>query len=111
MELGLDTVSSAKETTSKSEKAVKTHEAKLKFTFAEQKEYSTIEDDIAKLEEKIEMLDKDIALAATDYGKLHKFSLEREEVAAKLDEKMDRWMYLQDLAEQIESYKQLQGKK
>lgn len=115
MELGLDTVSSAnacaKETISKSEKAVKTHEAKLKFTFAEQKEYSTIEDDIAKLEEKIEMLDKDIALAATDYGKLHKFSLEREEVAAKLDEKMDRWMYLQDLAEQIESYKQLQGKK
>lgn len=115
MELGLDTVSSAnacaKETTSKSEKTVKTHEAKLKFTFAEQKEYSTIEDDIAKLEEKIEMLDKDIALAATDYGKLHKFSLEREEVAAKLDEKMDRWMYLQDLAEQIESYKQLQGKK
>lgn len=115
IELGLDAVSGVAEISKaeapKAEKAVKTHEEKVKFTYAEQKEYSTIEDDIAKLEEKIEKLDRDIALAATDYGKLHKLSLEREEVAAKLDEKMERWMYLQDLAEQIESYKQLQGKK
>lgn len=115
IELGLDAVSGVAEISKaeapKAEKAVKTHEEKVKFTYAEQKEYSTIEDDIAKLEEKIEKLDRDIALAATDYGKLHKLSLEREKVAAKLDEKMERWMYLQDLAEQIESYKQLQGKK
>jgi len=75
---------------------------KLKFTYAEQKEYDTIEADIAALEEKIEKLEKDIVTNARDFVKLAALHKEKEETEMKLEQKMDRWMYLEDLAARIE---------
>ena len=71
---------------------------KLKFTFKEQKEFETIDDDIAKLEEKLE---QEIMKNATNSGKLNELTSEKEEADALLEEKMDRWVYLNDLAEKI----------
>lgn len=87
-------------------KAIKNRQEKLKFSYKEQREYETIEDDIAALEEKIETLDADMASNASDFVKLNALSKEKEEAEAALEEKMDRWMYLQDLAERIEEQKQ-----
>ena len=77
---------------------------KLKFTFKEQKEYETIDDDIAELEAKLEEVEEQINSAGSDYGKLQKLTKEREELSAALDEKMERWEYLNDLAEKIRDY-------
>ena len=74
---------------------------KLKFTYQEQKDYETIEADMAALEEKMAALDKDIAAAAHDFVKLNKLVEENEELEAELDKKMDRWMYLEELAARI----------
>ena len=74
---------------------------KLKFTFKEQKEFETIDDDIAKLEEKLEKLDEEIMKNATNSGKLNELTVEKEEAEALLEEKMERWVYLNDLAEKI----------
>ena len=76
---------------------------KLKFTWQEQKDYETIEADIAGLEEKIELLESRMAGAATDFVKLNQLMAEKEEAESKLEEKMDRWMYLEDLAARIEA--------
>lgn len=78
---------------------------KLKFSYKEQREYETIDDDIAKLEEKLETLEKQIAANATNSVKLRELMAEQEEIQNQLDEKMDRWVYLNDLAEQIEAQK------
>lgn len=78
---------------------------KLKFTFKEQREYETIDDDIAALEEKIEKLDQEIMANATNSGKLNELTKEKEQAEAELEEKMDRWVYLNDLAEKIEAQK------
>ena len=75
--------------------------AKLKFTFKEQKEFETIDDDIAKLEEKLKKLDEEIMKNATNSGKLNELTAEKEEAEALLEEKMERWVYLNDLAEKI----------
>lgn len=77
------------------------HQKKLKFTYKEQKEFETIDDDIAKLEEKIEQLDEEIMENATNSGKLAELTQQKEETEEALNEKMDRWVYLNDLAEQI----------
>lgn len=77
------------------------HQKKLKFSYKEQKEWETIEDDIASLEEKIAALDEEIAASATVYGKLNELMSEKEKQEQILEEKMDRWVYLNDLAEQI----------
>ena len=74
---------------------------KLKFTYMEQKEYETIDEDIAKLEEKLETLDADMMKHATNSVKLSEIALEKEKTEHQLEEKMDRWVYLNDLAEQI----------
>ena len=62
--------------------------------------------DIAALEEKIAALEEEIAASATNYGKLQELSKAKEEAEAALEEKMDRWVYLNELAEQIENQKQ-----
>ena len=77
-------------------------ERKLKFSFKEQREWDTIEEDRAALEEKIEALDKQMGEAARDYGRLNALMEEKSEQERLLEEKMERWMYLNDLAEQIE---------
>lgn len=79
---------------------------KLKFTYKEQKEFETIDDDIAALEDRLEQIDKEMAANATNAGKLRELSEEQQETQQKLDEKMDRWVYLNDLAEQIEAQKE-----
>lgn len=78
---------------------------KLKFSFKEQREFETIDDEIAALEAKIEKLDQDIMANATNSGKLNEITKEKETAEAKLEEKMDRWVYLNDLAEKIEEQK------
>ena len=77
----------------------------MKFTYKEQREYETIDDDIAVLEEKIEKLNDDMVKNATNSGKLAEIMREKEVAEAQLEEKMDRWVYLNDLAEQIEAQK------
>lgn len=77
------------------------HEKKLKFTYAEQKDYETIEADIAGLEERIAELDAAIEENAVDFVKLGELTKERERAAKELSEKLDRWMYLEELAEKI----------
>ena len=74
---------------------------KLKFTYQEQRDYETIENDIAQLEEKIELLESQMTEAATDFVKLNQLMAEKEEAESKLEEKMDRWMYLEELAARI----------
>ena len=78
-------------------------EKKLKFSYKEQREYETIDEDIAKLEEKIEKLDREMVKNATNSVKLSELMKEKEETETTLEEKMDRWVYLNDLAEQIEN--------
>ena len=74
---------------------------KLKFTYMEQREYETIEADIAALEEKLEFLDAEMVKYARDYGKLNHITKQKEETAEALEAKMDRWMYLEELAAKI----------
>ena len=74
---------------------------KLKFSFKEQKEFDTIEDDIAALEQKIAALDTQMAACGSDYVKLQDLTKEQDAAKTALDEKMERWMYLTDLAEKI----------
>lgn len=87
----------------KLEKVQKVKTKKLKFTWQEQKDYETIEDTIAEIEERIEHLKKQIELCATDFVKLNQLSQEQQEQEALLEEKMERYLYLCDLAEQIEN--------
>ncbi len=75
---------------------------KLKFTFQEKREFETIDDEIAKLEQKLEELEQKILENATNSVKLQELTVEKEETESRLDEKMDRWVYLNDLAERIE---------
>ena len=85
--------------------ASKNKEKLLKFTYKEQKEFETIDEDIEKLEEKIAELDGQISKYATDFIKLNEFMQEKEKTEAKLSDKMERWVYLNDLAERIEEQK------
>lgn len=74
---------------------------KLKFSYKEQKEYETIDDDIAALESKLESLDAEMMANATNSAKLSELTAEKEKTEALLEEKTERWVYLNDLAERI----------
>lgn len=76
---------------------------KLKFSFKEQREYETIEDDIADLENQIESTESEIAENSSDYVRLQELSDKKELLENQLAEKMERWLYLSDLAERIEN--------
>ena len=78
-------------------------EKKLKFTYKEQRDYETIEEDIAQLEGKIEELENSMSKFASDFVKLNQIVKEKEEAEALLEEKMDRWMYLEDLKAKIDA--------
>ena len=75
---------------------------KLKFTWQEQKDYESIEGDIAELEEKIAQIEKEYLQYANDFVKLNELTKEKEKAENQLEEKMNRWMYLEDLAARIE---------
>lgn len=85
--------------------AWKQREAKLKFSYKEQKEYETIDADIAALEETLAALEAEILEAATNYSRLTALMEQKEQTEAALEEKMERWVYLNDLAEQIAAEK------
>ena len=79
----------------------KSREHKLKLSFKEQREYDTIEDEIAALEAQIETLETEITQNARDFVKLNELTKEKEETEMLLEAKMDRWMYLEDLVARI----------
>lgn len=78
---------------------------KLKFTYKEQKEYEGIDSEIEGLEQRLEDVETQIEKSATDYEKLKDLMEEKERLTKELDHKMERWVYLNDLAEQIEAEK------
>lgn len=74
---------------------------KLKFSFKEQREFETIDNDIAELEQQIADTENEISKCSSDYVKLQELSEKKEILENQLAEKMDRWVYLNDLAEKI----------
>lgn len=80
----------------------KTRNKKLKFSYNEQREYETIEDDIEQLEEKLSRLEDEMNKNATNSVKLKEIMEEKEETENLLMEKMDRWEYLEELAKKIQ---------
>ena len=74
---------------------------KLKFTLKEQKEYETIEDDVSALEDRLARLEDEMSAAGSDYVKLQELTVTQAELKDLLEEKMERWVYLTDLAERI----------
>ncbi len=83
----------------------KQHEKKLKFTFKEQKEFERIDDEIAGIEEQIGLLDIQIMENAVNSARLNELMKEKEEKEEILEEKMERWVYLNDLNDRIQKEK------
>lgn len=95
-----------KESTAKpAAKDTRTHAPKLKFSYKEQREYETIETDIAALEERMDEIDEEIAKCATDFVRLNELTEEKTKVNTELEEKLERWEYLEELAVKIEAQK------
>ena len=81
------------------------HSKKLKFSYKEEREWATIEEDIEALENKLSEYDDEIVKCATDFVKLNELTKEKEETEKLLEEKLERWEYLSNLAEEIEKSK------
>lgn len=96
-------IKTEKENIKTKEKYKPQREKKLKFSYQEQKEYETIEETVAALEEKISQIEKDMERYATDFIELNKLSQEKEMTENQLQEKMDRWIYLEELNEKIQN--------
>jgi len=93
-----------KEATVKKETAERRpKQKKLKFSYKEAKEYETIEETIAGLEEKLAALEEEMNSCGADFGRLSELSKEKEQLDEQLLEKMDRWEYLEELAARIEA--------
>ena len=88
-------------------KAQKSKNQKLKFTFSEQREYETIEKEIEDLETLLSSLDEKLSdpKVSSDFVKLQEITKEKEDLSEKLDQKMERYVYLEDLHEKIEAQK------
>jgi len=78
-------------------------EKKLKFSYREEREFSTIDEDIAALEEKIEICQQEQSQCGSDYVKLQELQEKQAELEALLEEKTERWFYLNDLKERIDA--------
>lgn len=91
------------EGTAKSQETWKRRDKKLKFTFKEQREFDTIDEEIETLEQKIADLDDEMMKSATNSVKLNELMAKKEEAEKALEEKMDRWVYLNDLNERIQN--------
>ncbi|MBC8630397.1 ABC-F family ATP-binding cassette domain-containing protein [[Eubacterium] tenue] len=78
---------------------------KLKFTFNEQREFDTIDDDIALLEDKIQSIDDNLDKYSTDFTKLQEILDEKASLEKDLEYKYERWEYLNNLADKIEKLK------
>ena len=88
-----------------SEKKERVKEKKLKFTYKEEREFETIDEDIENLENKISEIDILMEKNSRDFGKLQELMKEKEETEAELEHKYERWEYLNDLAQKIEEQK------
>ena len=94
------------ETPAKTEKpkaAERPRERKLKFTFKEQMEFDSIDDDLAALESEIAECQEAQGRCGSDYVKLQELQTRQEELEAKLEEKTERWVYLNELKEKIDA--------
>ena len=99
-------IDKSKENVNKSSENVdKKKEKPLKFSFKEQKEYDEIDTIISELETKIEETEVKIGKAASDYALLQELLAEKENLELQLEGKMERWVYLNELAEKIEEAK------
>ena len=83
--------------------AARPREKKLKFSFKEQREFETIDADLAELEEKLEACQAEQELCGSDYVKLQELQEQQADLEAKLEEKMERWVYLNELKEKIDA--------
>ena len=81
-------------------------EKKLKFSFKEEREFATIDQDIADLEKKIEENQTAQAAAGSDYVKLQQLQEELTDLEAALEAKTERWLYLTELKEKIDAQRQ-----
>lgn len=79
---------------------------KLKFTYKEQKEFETIDEDIAKKEEELEAIEEKINNSGSDFIKLQELFKEKEVIEEQLQHFMERWEYLNELYEEIENSRQ-----
>lgn len=82
---------------------------KLRFTFQEQRDYDSVEGEIAELEDRIGKLDERIPEFARDFVKLSELTAQKEQLEKQLEEKMDRWMYLEELAARIAAGEMTEG--
>ena len=87
-------------------KGRRNREEKLKFTYKEQREYEAIDGEIAELEEKIGQLETEMMENATNSSRLSQLAAEKEQAEAELEEKMERWVYLNELSEKIAAQNQ-----
>ena len=78
-------------------------EKKLKFSFKEQREFETIDDDLAELEAKLAACLEEQGTCGSDYVKLQELQNQQAELESKLEEKMERWVYLNELKEKIDA--------
>jgi ATP-binding cassette subfamily F protein uup len=95
----IENISSPKE--KKEKNYQKPRQKKLKFTYKEEREYDSIEDDIEQLENHIEELEKSMMKSASDFVKLNELTEAKEKAEQELEYKMERWEYLNDLADRI----------
>lgn len=100
-EMGKEADGTGNETTADKKSTWDPGKRKLKFSYKEQKEYETIEQDIADMEQQIADLEASIPNYASDFVKLQEINQKTEQLKAALEEKMDRWMYLEELAAKI----------
>jgi len=83
--------------------AERNRERKLKFSFKEEREFATIDDDIAALEEQIAACEAAQSECGSDYVKLQELQAQQTELEAALEHKMERWVYLNELKEKIDA--------
>ena len=101
----IESVEAASPKVKKEKNYKKPRQQKLRFTFLEKKEYETIEDEIEKLELHLEELENQTLKASHDFIKLNELMEEKTKTEQELEYKMERWEYLNDLAEKIEAQK------
>ena len=75
----------------------------MKFTFKEQREFETIDEDLAALEQQIKDCEEAQSACGSDYVRLQELQAKQAELEAALEEKTERWMYLTELKEKIDA--------
>ncbi len=78
-------------------------ERKLKFSYKEQREFETIDEELAELEGKLAECTAAQGACGSDYVKLQELQTKQTELEAALEEKTERWMYLNELKEKIDA--------